>query len=109
VKYADLAKPSRYVEVVSLADGGNCRIDVRDNGIGIPDHALNAIFRRFTRAHADRDELAHISGVGLGLAIADDCVRAMGGRIAVTSVEGAGTTFTLTLPLTPPTNGDHGV
>jgi signal transduction histidine kinase len=39
--------------------------------------------------------------VGLGLSIADDCVRGMGGRIDVRSVEREGTVFVLTLPTTP--------
>ena len=101
VKYSDATKPERYVEVSGVVEDDWCHIDVRDNGVGIPAHALAAIFQRFTRAHADRDDLSHISGVGLGLAIADDCVRAMGGRISVRSVEGDGTVFTVNLPLTP--------
>ena len=40
--------------------------------------------------------------MGLGLAIADDCVRILGGRIDVQSVEGEGTTFVVTLPKKPP-------
>lgn len=102
VKYSDAAKADRHVIVQGQVDGVTCAIEVSDNGIGIPEHALSAIFQRFTRAHTDRDDLAHVSGVGLGLAIADDCVRAMGGRIAVRSVDGEGTTFVVTLPTTPP-------
>ena len=102
VKYSDPSKPERHVEVSGSLDGNTCRIEVRDNGIGIPEHALAAIFQRFTRAHADRDDLSHVPGVGLGLSIADDCVRAMGGRIDVRSVERDGTVFLLTLPQTPP-------
>jgi signal transduction histidine kinase len=103
VKYADPAKPVRYVDVTGAdAADGCCRIEVADNGIGIPEHALTRIFQRFTRAHADRDDLAHVAGVGLGLSIAEDCVRAMGGRITVRSVERDGTTFAVTLPKRPP-------
>jgi signal transduction histidine kinase len=102
IKYSDGAKDARRVDVVgATAPDGTCRIEVRDNGVGIPGHALAAIFQRFTRAHADRDDLAQVSGVGLGLSIADDCVRAMGGRIDVRSVEGDGSVFVLTLPRTP--------
>ena len=43
------------------------------------------------------------SGIGLGLSIVDDCVRAMGGHIDVRSREGEGTVFVFTLPLRPPT------
>jgi signal transduction histidine kinase len=90
------------VDVDTAADDDQgCQIEVRDNGVGIPQHALAAIFQRFTRAHTDRDDLSHVSGVGLGLSIADDCVRSMGGRIDVRSVEGEGTVFVLTLPKSP--------
>jgi signal transduction histidine kinase len=103
IKYSDPAKPERYVDIRGAHDGdGRCRIEVRDNGIGIPRDALGAIFQRFTRVHAERDGASHIDGVGLGLSIVDDCVRTMGGRVDVESVEGAGALFVLTLPLAPP-------
>ena len=102
IKYSDAGKPSRYVEVTGADDDGWHRILVRDNGIGIPAEALKTIFKRFTRAHADREDLSHVAGIGLGLAIVDDCVRSIGGIIEVESDEGRGTTFALRLPLTPP-------
>jgi signal transduction histidine kinase len=100
IKYSDPAKSERYVEV--SADGhapNHCRMLVRDNGIGIPASALNMIFERFTRGHGEREDLKGIDGIGLGLSIVEDCVRAMGGRVDVASTEGEGTAFTLTLPL----------
>lgn len=101
IKYSDSAKTERHVEVSGAMDGeARCRIEVCDNGVGIPQHALTAIFQRFTRATTD--ELSHVAGLGLGLAIVDDCVSAMGGRIDVQSVEHQGTAFALTLPTTPP-------
>jgi signal transduction histidine kinase len=103
IKYSDPMKSERCVEVAGNTEGdGGCRIEVRDNGVGIPAHALATIFQRFTRAHTNREDLSHVGGVGLGLAITDDCVRAMGGRIAVRSAEHEGTTFTVFLPRTPP-------
>jgi signal transduction histidine kinase len=102
VKYSDPHKDARRVDVTGGSDGsGWCHIDVRDNGIGIPEHALTAIFQRFTRAHVDREDVPHITGIGLGLSIAEDCVRALGGKIDVRSVEHEGTTFTVTLPIKP--------
>lgn len=101
VKYSDAAKPERRADVSGAVDGDWCRIEVSDNGVGIPEHALAGIFQRFTRAHNDRGDLSHVAGVGLGLSIVDDCLRAMGGRILVRSSEGAGTVFVLTLPKTP--------
>jgi signal transduction histidine kinase len=102
IKYSDADKPSRYVEVSGEGDNGFHRILIRDNGIGIPAEALKTIFKRFTRAHADRGDLSHVPGIGLGLAIVDDCVQSIGGIIEVESDEGTGTTFVLRLPLTPP-------
>jgi signal transduction histidine kinase len=103
VKYSDPDKAERHVGVTGVMDGGaRCRIEVRDNGLGIPQHALTDIFQRFTRAHSERDQLLQVTGVGLGLSIVDDCVRAMGGSIDVRSAEGEGTVFTLTLPTVPP-------
>jgi len=102
IKYSDSAKSERYVAVAGGREGNSlCRIDVSDNGIGIPQHALATIFQRFTRAHTDREDLVHVGGVGLGLSIAEDCARAIGGRIDVRSVEGEGTVFTLSLPVVP--------
>ena len=102
IKYSDPAKPVRYVHVAgSTNDDGTIRIEVQDNGIGIPETAQAAIFRRFTRAHVDRDDALQVDGVGLGLSIVEDCVHAMSGRIEVRSVEGEGTIFVLTVPTTP--------
>ena len=99
IKYSDPDKAERHVEVVSTAsDDGTVRIEVRDNGIGIPEAALATIFERFTRAHANHSDLLHIGGIGLGLSIVEDCVRAMHGRIDAQSVEGRGSTFIMTLP-----------
>lgn len=100
IKYSDPAKSTRYAEILgapSDLEGWSCFI-VRDNGLGIPQRSLSIIFQRFTRAHAGRADTAQVDGVGLGLSIVDDCVRALGGRIDVQSQEGEGTTFVLTLP-----------
>jgi signal transduction histidine kinase len=99
VKYSDPRQHERYVEVVAgPADDRFARIVIRDNGIGIPRASLATIFQRFTRAHADRVGMVHVGGMGLGLSIVDECVRAMNGEIDVQSVEGRGTTFTIALP-----------
>ena len=104
IKYCDPAKPDSFVAVDARAlDTGDCEICVRDNGIGIPANKISLIFRRFTRAHSDRSDLDAVTGVGLGLAIVDDCVIAMNGTIAVDSTEGEVTTFRITLPATPVT------
>ena len=99
IKYCDQDKSERFAEVTSSpADDGGCDVIVRDNGVGIPADRINRIFERFTRVHTDRAEMESIGGIGLGLAIVEDCVKAMGGQIVVESREGAGTSFCLRLP-----------
>ncbi len=99
IKYSDPAKPARVVDVTGDNGPDACRIVLRDNGVGIPENALETIFRRFTRAHTHHADLLNVGGIGLGLSIVDDCVRAMGGQISVESRETIGTTFTLTFPV----------
>ena len=86
------------VAPLEAARPGWVRLEVRDNGAGIPSHALETVFRRFTRAHVEHEALAHVSGMGLGLAIVYESVRAMGGDVTVQSTEGEGTAFVLDLP-----------
>lgn len=102
IKYSDATKSDRVVEVVGGPGSGRvCRLIVRDNGIGIPADRIDSIFDRFSRAHADRDDLNGVTGVGLGLSIVADCVRAMGGRVEVESSVDLGTAFLITLPGRP--------
>jgi signal transduction histidine kinase len=102
IKYCDPAKTERVVEVTARPVGGNgFEITVRDNGIGIPANRVADVFRRFTRAHGDRAELDAVTGVGLGLAIVDDCMKAINGEVLVQSQEGVGSTFVLRLPGEP--------
>ena len=103
IKYSDPSKAERYVEIVPGGpEDGWLHVHVRDNGIGIPQAALSKIFDRFTRAHTDNPLTTHVGGIGLGLSIVEDCVRAMGGFITVESEETRGTTFTLRLPVGQP-------
>ena len=71
-------------------------VDVSDTGIGILEAKLGIIFDPFVQVDANRGKR---DGVGLGLAISRKLARAMGGDITVKSTEGAGSTFTLSLPL----------
>ena len=71
---------------------------VEDNGIGIPQNKLNAIFGRFERVEEDRArEDNKTGGYGLGLAIAKHAAESHGGRIEAQSSEGS-TVFAVTLP-----------
>jgi PAS domain S-box-containing protein len=72
------------------------RLAVSDTGIGIPAGEQAQLFARFFRASTARRHA--VPGVGLGLAITKAITTAHGGTLDVTSVEGRGTTFTLTLP-----------
>ncbi|MFN8484513.1 MAG: HAMP domain-containing sensor histidine kinase [Anaerolineae bacterium] len=77
------------------ADG--VRLNVADTGEGIPPADLPYVFDRFWRGDPSRSH-ARGAGSGLGLAIARQLVAAHGGRIAVQSEVGRGTTFTIDLP-----------
>ncbi len=80
------------------ADDGWTYISVADTGQGIAADDLPHVFDRFYRAGTARDRAS--GGSGLGLAIARALVEAHGGKIAVESAAGQGTTFTITLPRT---------
>jgi PAS domain S-box-containing protein len=88
-------EPGR-ITVACTADGGRVRIAVADTGIGIAADKLDAVFEPFVQVRADLTRTAE--GTGLGLAISRDLARGMGGELTVTSTEGVGSTFTLTLP-----------
>jgi signal transduction histidine kinase len=72
-------------------------IRVTDTGIGIPARDLPHVFDKFYRVQGTPTH--GISGTGLGLAITKSIVETHDGRIRVESVEGAGTTFVVELPL----------
>ena len=72
-------------------------IAVQDTGAGIPSEALPRIFERFYRADDSRSR--EVGGAGLGLCIAKTIAEAHGGTIEVQSAPGAGSTFTVRLPL----------
>src|SRR5690606_26383704 len=69
---------------------------VRDTGPGIPEAALPSLFDPFTQAGGPARKAA---GTGLGLAITKRFCRLMGGEISVSSATGAGSIFTITVPL----------
>jgi PAS domain S-box-containing protein len=71
-------------------------LDVRDTGIGIAEHELEAIFAPFKQV--GRSLANPKEGTGLGLAISRDLARRMQGDLTVESEEGVGSTFRLTLP-----------
>ncbi len=94
VKYS---RDGSVVNVDLRVSGDLATIRVADHGIGIPAEILPEIFLEFVRAPNAKHHATE--GTGLGLAIAREAIELHGGRIAVISQEGAGTTFTVTLPL----------
>jgi signal transduction histidine kinase len=84
--------------VVSTSGGdGHRRIEVSDNGIGVPQSELGQLFSRFYRASTATRRA--IPGTGVGLVIARAIVEGHGGTISLESREGEGTRVTVTLPL----------
>ncbi len=92
-KYAPGA-PQRWSIAV---DGRRARLDVHDDGPGIPAADLPHVFERFYRGEKTRAR--EEGGSGLGLSIVQGLARAQGGDVAVYSAEGAGTTVSVWLPL----------
>ena len=67
-----------------------------DNGIGIPKEDQDRVFERFYRV--DKSHSRKIGGTGLGLSFVKHAVSYLGGEIFLESVEGEGTTVTVTFP-----------
>lgn len=84
------------IAIEAETEGKNVKLMVRDTGIGIPEEDLPRIFERFYRV--DKARSRDSGGTGLGLAIVKHLVEILQGEIHVESSEGAGTTFTVTLP-----------
>jgi signal transduction histidine kinase len=83
------------VEVTAGMQEDAVRVEVHDDGIGIPAQQQAQIFTKFFRADA---AVSGIPGTGLGLAVSRDIVESHGGQIGFVSAEGEGTTFFIELP-----------
>ena len=92
-------RPDGTIRVVIQPDeaAGVARIEVVDDGEGIPMRSLPRIFERFYRADSSRAR--DVGGTGLGLAIVKHLVSAMDGEVEAESALGRGTSIRLTLPL----------
>lgn len=86
-----------YVEVSLTRENSHLRVDVKDNGLGVPKDALPRLFEKFYRVRCD--DRKDIIGTGLGLSLVKQIVEVHGGQISVQSEHGAGSTFTFTVPL----------
>ena len=97
LKYSSTAT---RVTVGARIDGSTLTFWVSDEGIGIEESDLPRIFERFYQA--DQTATRSYGGVGLGLHIVSGLLEAIDGRIDVQSTPGAGSTFTVTVPLARP-------
>lgn len=91
------SEPGTKIEVVALIEDQDLTISVRDEGYGIAPEELDNIFKRLYRVEASRN--MNTGGHGLGLAIARDLARQLGGDISVESQYGLGSKFILSLNL----------
>lgn len=87
-----------YVKLSLDADHQFFTIIVEDNGLGIPEEAVEHIFERFYRV--DKSHSREIGGTGLGLAITRNAILMHRGSIKVESEEGVGTSFIVKVPVT---------
>jgi signal transduction histidine kinase/CheY-like chemotaxis protein len=88
------------------APEGRIAVTVSDTGPGIPPDRMERLFLPFDRLRAEQTD---VQGTGLGLALSQGLMEAMGGTLTATSAEGQGTTFTLDLALgdRPADEGDQ--
>jgi len=93
LKYSDGDSP---VDVRLSREDGHAVISVSDEGCGIPEAEIPHIFDRFYRAQGS----SRADGTGLGLALAREITDHLGGEIQVQSKPGAGSVFSVTLPVT---------
>ena len=97
VKYTP---PEGNIEINMRAINHEIAVEISDTGIGIAPDALPRIFERFSRG----DKSRNVSGLGLGLSLAETIIKAHGGRIKVESTVGNGSTFTVFLAGYRPAN-----
>jgi signal transduction histidine kinase len=90
----------KYIGVNLYRDNGSVKLEVVDQGIGIPHQEQQKIFEKFYRVG---DPLVHnTKGSGLGLSLVRHIVQAHGGEVAVDSAPGQGSKFTIVLPVKTP-------
>lgn len=83
---------------LAIQNENHLHLTIADNGIGIPEQDLGHIFDRFYQVNEHSGH--YVEGSGIGLAMIKELVELMGGNIKATSELGAGTAFSITLPIT---------
>jgi PAS domain S-box-containing protein len=96
VKFTEVGR----IELTGHAGGELLVLEVRDTGVGIENRHLEQIFEPFWQIDSSRTR--RYEGTGLGLSVARQLARLLGGDVSVTSQLGAGTSFRVTLPLAVP-------
>ncbi len=91
-----------HISVGWHLENGDVFLEVKDDGIGIPESDLPRVFERFYRV--DRARSRELGGTGLGLSIVKHLVQGMAGSVWAESKPGCGTTFFVRLPRAPASN-----
>ncbi|MFG0291879.1 MAG: ATP-binding protein [Phycisphaerales bacterium JB050] len=97
IKFTDRGCVEVCVEVSGGEGGSGLEISVRDTGIGMDEETVARLFRAFEQA--DASTTRRYGGTGLGLRISKHLAKALGGDIRVQSEYGAGSVFTVILPI----------
>ena len=95
IKFSDPDQGQVWIRLRKGTD--TVKLEVEDNGIGIPRDQLDQIFERFTQVETSTTR--RYEGTGIGLALVKEIVKVHGGAIAVESELGHGSTFSITLPI----------
>ncbi len=88
--------PEGTIDIHARSEGSTCKIDLSDNGPGIPKNRLPHIFDAFVQS--DGSDTRRYQGTGLGLTISRKYAELLGGKLDVHSIFGKGSTFTLRIP-----------
>ncbi|MEL6132620.1 MAG: hybrid sensor histidine kinase/response regulator, partial [Bacteroidota bacterium] len=95
IKYSP---PNAQIYISARLNSGEFRLEVKDQGIGIPEDEQAHLFERFFRAR----NVTNIQGTGLGLSIVKRYIELLKGTIDFHSIPDEGTTFTIILPIKTP-------
>ena len=85
------------IKIIHFFEAGRLRIEIHDQGSGVPIEYRNSLFRRF--AHLEVQSERAKQGAGLGLSVVKAIVEAQGGEVGITDLPEGGTSFWFTLPL----------
>ena len=93
-KYSKTGEVQLWMDDEKVEGDASAAFHIKDVGIGMNEDQISHAFERFWRA----DNTGNIPGTGLGLSIVNDVMRVFGGRVAIESTLGVGTTVSLYLP-----------